>query len=316
MSLLVICLHFRASVVHIRLRCAFTSCVSSLLFHLNVILPYTVAATSYTPFLQRLPLWSSLQRNTQISEQDGQSSRYQRSLVLGLWRKGLSNNLFPTMKQKSHLRHMGNLSRRTPSHTHHSSSSSSFYWASVANNPNVLQPYWLIALPLDFLALTASLLLWGPSGQRWRCSWTFLFSNVPTSRLQEILAAKVELHGREMADEFCLKMPYFHLTFWDLLHAVNLRYGTNSFTSRPKEGVLRIFSPWKLQRLRSGLKPRTWVPKASTLPLDHRSRCTALLQHRTQFHSRTPFTLCHFGHPKLLITARVELRLTFNVSEP
>ena len=74
-----------------------------------------------------------------------------------------------------------------------SSSSSSFYWASVANAPNVLQPYWLIVLPLDVPALTASLLLWGPSGQRWRCLWTFLFSNVPTfdtSRLQEILAAK------------------------------------------------------------------------------------------------------------------------------
>ena len=32
------------------------------------------------------------------------------------------------------------------------------------------------------------------------------------------------------------------------------------------------FSPWKIRRLRSGLNPRTWVPKASTLPLDHRSR--------------------------------------------
>ena len=39
------------------------------------------------------------------------------------------------------------------------SSSSSYYWASVANAPNVLQPYWLIILPLDVRALTASLLL-------------------------------------------------------------------------------------------------------------------------------------------------------------
>ena len=65
--------------------------------------------------------------------------------------------------------------------------------ASVANAPNVLQPYWLIVLPLDVPDLTASLLLWGPSGQRCRCLWTFLFSNVPTfatSRIQEILAAK------------------------------------------------------------------------------------------------------------------------------
>ena len=40
-------------------------------------------------------------------------------------------------------------------------SSSSFYWASVAIAPNVLQSYWLIVLPLDVPDLTASLLLWG-----------------------------------------------------------------------------------------------------------------------------------------------------------
>ena len=126
--------------------------------------------------------------------------------------------------------------------------SSSIYWASVANAPNVLQPYWLIVLPLDVPHLTTSPLLWSPSGQRWRCLWTFLSSNVPTfstSRLQEILAPKVELHGREMADEFWLKIPDFHITFRDLLHAVNLRHGTDGFTSPPKEGMLKIFSPWK-----------------------------------------------------------------------
>ena len=57
----------------------------------------------------------------------------------------------------------------------------------------------------------------------------------------ETLVVKEELLGREMADEFCLKMPDFHLTFRDLLHAVNLRHGTNGFTSLPKEGVLSIF---------------------------------------------------------------------------
>ena len=45
-----------------------------------------------------------------------------------------------------------------------------------------------------------------------------------------------------MADEFCLKMPGFQVTFRDLLHFVNLRHGTNGFTSLPKEGELRIFS--------------------------------------------------------------------------
>ena len=42
-----------------------------------------------------------------------------------------------------------------------------------------------------------------------------------------------------MADEFCLKMPDFHVTFRDLLHAVNLRHGTNGFTSFPKEFALK-----------------------------------------------------------------------------
>ena len=51
----------------------------------------------------------------------------------------------------------------------------------------------------------------------------------------------------------------------DLLHAANLRHGTDGFTSPPKEGVLRILSPLKIRRLRPGLNPRTWVLKANTL---------------------------------------------------
>ena len=158
-------------------------------------------------------------------------------------------------------------------------SSSSFYWASVANAPNVLKPYWLIVLLLDVPDLTASLLLWGPNGQRWRCLWTFLFffffANVPTfatGRLQETLAAKGGTTWTRNGRWILPEMPDFHVTFWDLLHAVNLRHGTNGFTSLPKEGVLRIFSPWKILWLRPGLNPRTWVPKANTLPLDHRRR--------------------------------------------
>jgi len=58
----------------------------------------------------------------------------------------------------------------------------------------------------------------------------------------------------------------------DLLHSANLRHGTDGFTSPPNEGVMKIFSPLKIRRLRPALNPRTWVPKASTLPLDHRSR--------------------------------------------
>jgi len=52
---------------------------------------------------------------------------------------------------------------------------------------------------------------------------------------------EVKLWARNVR-EFCLNAD-FHITFRDLLHAVKLRHGTDGFTSPPKEGVLRIFSP-------------------------------------------------------------------------
>ena len=57
-----------------------------------------------------------------------------------------------------------------------------------------------------------------------------------------------------MADEFCLKMSDLHVTFRDLLHAVNLRHRTNGFTSLPKEGVLRIFFALKNQTASAGFE--------------------------------------------------------------
>ena len=79
--------------------------------------------------------------------------------------------------------------------------------------------------------------------------------------------------GEKCSDKFRLRIR-LPRNSRDLLHAANLRHGTDGFTSPPKEGVLRIFFPLKIRRLRPGLNPRTWVPKASTLPLDHRSRFT------------------------------------------
>ena len=145
-----------------------------------------------------------------------------------------------------------------------SRSTSSFYWASVANAPNVLQPYWLIVLALDVPDLTTSLLLWGPSGHKWKCLWTFIFfPNVPTfatSRLQEILAAKVGTTWTRNGG-------------WILPENARLsRNIQGSLTCRkPTTSDRRLYFPFE-GSLRSGLNPRTWVPKASTLPLDHRSR--------------------------------------------
>ena len=58
-----------------------------------------------------------------------------------------------------------------------------------------------------------------------------------------------------MADEFCLKMPDFHVTSRYLLHAVNIRHGTDDFTSLPKEGVLRIFFALKNPTDSAGFEP-------------------------------------------------------------
>ena len=38
-----------------------------------------------------------------------------------------------------------------------------------------------------------------------------------------------------------------------------------------------FYLPLKFRRLRPGLNPRTWVPKASTLPLDHRSLAASVV---------------------------------------
>jgi hypothetical protein len=53
------------------------------------------------------------------------------------------------------------------------------------------------------------------------------------------------MYGREMAESVLPTACDFHGKCRDLLHAANLRHGADGFTSPPKEGVLRIFSPEK-----------------------------------------------------------------------
>ena len=70
-------------------------------------------------------------------------------------------------------------------------------------------------------------------------------------------------YGREMAENFA-ESGDIHVTF-------GFFYMPQIYDMGPTEGVLRIFSPLKIRRLRPGSNPQTWVPKASTLRLDHRS---------------------------------------------
>jgi hypothetical protein len=48
-----------------------------------------------------------------------------------------------------------------------------------------------------------------------------------------------------MADPILPTACDFHGKRRNLLHAANLQHGTDGFTSPPKEGMLRIFSPEK-----------------------------------------------------------------------
>jgi hypothetical protein len=80
---------------------------------------------------------------------------------------------------------------------------------------------------------------------------------------------KVELWARILSGNFAEITT--STPFRNLLHAANLRHGTDGFTSPTKEGVLRISSPLKIRRFRLGLNARTWVLKASTLSIVHRS---------------------------------------------
>ena len=51
----------------------------------------------------------------------------------------------------------------------------------------------------------------------------------------------------------------------------------NRQTSMPPRRAEDFYLPLKIRLLRPGLNPPTWVPKASTLPLDHRSRYNLIM---------------------------------------
>jgi hypothetical protein len=71
--------------------------------------------------------------------------------------------------------------------------------------------------------------------------------------------------GEEMADPIFSSICDFHVKCTDLLHAAQLRHGTDGFASPPKEGMLWIFFARKIRRLQPSLNPRTRVPEASML---------------------------------------------------
>jgi hypothetical protein len=83
-------------------------------------------------------------------------------------------------------------------------------------------------------------------------------------------------YGREMTDQFSLTMRLpRHCRV--LLHAAKLRYGTDGFTSPPKEGMLRIFSPEKSDGFGRVWTLELGYRRPACQPLDHRSRFASVL---------------------------------------
>ena len=99
----------------------------------------------------------------------------------------------------------------------------------MVNSTDVLQPKRLIVLTL-----------FPPRVWTFPRSPTDAPTSPPTTR--EIPVAKGGTMWARINRKFCLSLR-LPRQFGDLLHAANLRHGTHGFTSLPKEGVLRIFSP-------------------------------------------------------------------------
>jgi hypothetical protein len=77
----------------------------------------------------------------------------------------------------------------------------------------------------------------------------------------------MELCGRELSGNFAEMTT--STPFRYLLHAANLRCGTDGFTSPPKEGVLRNFSHWKILTASARFEPAnlgTWRQHATPRP--------------------------------------------------
>jgi hypothetical protein len=78
------------------------------------------------------------------------------------------------------------------------------------------------------------------------CDLSYTFQLLPPGVSTSVTTREHPAAEGRTVGEKCLGiLPKFdfHVTFRHLLHAVKLRHGTDGFTSPPKEGVLRIFSP-------------------------------------------------------------------------
>ena len=142
---------------------------------------------------------------------------------------------------------------------------------------SALQPLWVLAystiveysqqegfyrVPLPAACQTPN--LWGPMIGTFQLPPPGFWNDA-----SEPQQRKVKQWARNFR-EFCRKwrLPRH---FWVLLHAVNLRHGTDGFTSLPEEDVLRNFSPEKSDGFGRVWTRELGYQRPARLPLDHQS---------------------------------------------
>jgi hypothetical protein len=107
---------------------------------------------------------------------------------------------------------------------------------------------------------------------------TFATKRLHASPRESTRRRKVELLERNVR-EFCLNVD-IHVTSRDLLHATTWDQRLYfPFEGRRAEDFFALI----IRRLLPGANPRTWVTKASTLHLDHRSRLILYVKNRRIF---------------------------------
>jgi hypothetical protein len=153
------------------------------------------------------------------------------------------------------------------------------------NNNNNNSPIWAWASSFRGYLVFVHL-------QQWGTGWLAALFNSILMWLLETSGSQSGDLGEKRLLEFSLRTLLVLLHARKvLLHAVNLRHGTDGFTSPPKEVVLRIFITLKkIHRPRSGSNPRTLGPMASTLTTSPTRSTTC-----TQMHFNNILSITIYG---------------------
>ena len=140
---------------------------------------------------------------------------------------------------------------------------SSIYFNKQCINKNIIWR-WKCCICVDYQLILTGL----NEINNYACSMKLYSKYFPNVHIRTITNVSViplywteEILGREITGYFDRKLRLPRIHFRVLLHAANMRHVTSGFTSLPKEGVLRIVSPWKNPKASAGFEPANFGTK-------------------------------------------------------